>query len=70
MKLFKSLWRRELPLLTATHLKKHLVAVSQISESELDVLATFMGHVLRIHRGIIQWLKWFKITGEGGYDLV
>ena len=40
-------------LLTATQLRKHLATVSQIlnlKESELDVLATFMGHDLRIHR--------------------
>ena len=42
-----------LALLTATHVRKHLATVSQIlnlKESELEVLAKFMGHHLRIHR--------------------
>ena len=51
---FASRCGAEMPaLLTATQLRKHLATVSQIinlKECELDVLATFMGHDLRIHR--------------------
>lgn len=47
------MWCKQPELLRSTQLRKHIAAMSQVmalQDNELDVLANFLGHDVRVHR--------------------
>lgn len=47
-------------LVTCTRLRKHIATLSQVlnlTNNEMDILATFMGHDIRVHREYYRYVN-------------